>query len=151
MRAAPCWSRQSVKPPVEEPISRQILLAGSMAKSWSAPSNFTPPRLTYFPARLVTSMRDLWGNREPALSARVPSTETSPARIMACALGRDSAKPRSTTRASRRMGVDLAHIFAWAGSGATKHEVLGDGAQATGGVAVGREFSDGVGGEVVSD
>src|SRR5258707_3981923 len=36
-------------------------------------------------------------------------------------------------------------------SGATKHEVLGDGAQATGGVAVGREFRDGLGGEVVGD
>src|SRR5712675_3744009 len=122
-----------------------------MAKSWSAPSNFTPPRLTYFPARLVTSMRDSWGNREPALSARAPSTETSPARIIACALARESAKPRSTTRASRRLGVDFVRICNERRLSATKHQVLCDGAQATGGVAVGREFRDGFGGEVVSD
>src|SRR5712672_1076824 len=122
-----------------------------MVKSWRAPSNFTPPRLTYFPARLVTSIRASCGNREPALSARTPSTETSPARIMACALGRESARPRSTTKASRRLGVDFVRICNEHRLSATKYEVLCDGAQATGGVAVGREFHDGLGGEVVGD
>jgi hypothetical protein len=43
--AAPCCSRQSVKPPVELPASRQIFPCGVTPKSSSAPSSFSPPRL----------------------------------------------------------------------------------------------------------
>src|SRR6266478_6611965 len=52
-REAPCCKRQSVNPPVEEPMSRQIHPLGSIAKSASAPFNLTPPRLTNYCARFV--------------------------------------------------------------------------------------------------
>src|SRR5215472_15465071 len=47
-RAAPCRSRQSVKPPVEAPTSRQVLPLTSMHQCSRARSSLRPPRLTYF-------------------------------------------------------------------------------------------------------
>src|ERR1019366_2697223 len=45
-RTAPAWSRQSVKPPVEEPKSAAVIPSTSMLKCRSAPSSFKPPRPT---------------------------------------------------------------------------------------------------------
>src|SRR5258708_5394071 len=45
--AAPCLSRQSVKPPVDEPMSIQTKPAGSTPNSINAASSFSPPRLAY--------------------------------------------------------------------------------------------------------
>src|SRR2546430_150554 len=45
-RAAPRWSRQSVKPPVEAPTSRQTRPATFIWKASSAWASFSPPRLT---------------------------------------------------------------------------------------------------------
>ena len=44
--AAPCWSRQSVNPPVEAPTSRARRRVTSTAKRLSAASSFSPPRPT---------------------------------------------------------------------------------------------------------
>src|SRR5258707_4083238 len=125
---------------------------GSMAKSSSAPSNLRPARLTNFPARLLTSMRAAGEKRAPALSARVPSTKTSPARIMPCALAMESARPRSTTSASSRFGVDFA-VMAREGwlLGSANYQVLGDFAQAACSFAVGSKLRDGLAGEIVCD
>src|SRR5271157_735426 len=61
----------------------------------------------------------------PAFSARLASTATSPARIMACAFWRDSARPRSTRRRSRRLRGDLGGISYLLGAGAaTESEKL---------------------------
>ena len=45
-RAAPCCSRQSVKPPVEVPTSMQIAPATVIPNCSKRASSFTPPRLT---------------------------------------------------------------------------------------------------------
>ena len=45
--AAPRWSRQSVKPPVDAPTSRQRCRAASTPNVSSAPASLTPPRETY--------------------------------------------------------------------------------------------------------
>src|SRR4029077_16450316 len=113
MRDAPFCSKQSVKPPVDDPISRQIWPAGSIVKSARAPSSLRPARLAYFWVRLVTATRASSRIGEPALFARTSSTETSPARIMAWALIVDSARPRSTRRRSRRFleGLDFIHEY----------------------------------------
>src|ERR1051325_3247213 len=107
MRAAPCCNKQSVKPPVEEPRSRQIMFAGLTEKSARAPSSFSPPRLAYFCRRLETSMRDASEICAPAFSCFAPSTLTSPARIIAWAFWRDSASPRSSIKTSRRFFCDF--------------------------------------------
>ena len=75
-----------MKPPVEEPTSRQIRPVGSMRKSRSAPSSLKPPRLAYFCSRLLTSTNASSAMAAPDLLTRAPFTETSPARIIACAL-----------------------------------------------------------------
>src|SRR5258707_4523604 len=125
---------------------------GSMAKSSSAPSNLRPARLTNFPARLLTSMRAAGEKRAPALSARTRSTKTSPAKIMPCALARESAKPRSTSSASSRFGVDFA-VMAREGwlLGSANYQVLGDFAQAACSFAVGSKVRSGLAGEIVCD
>src|SRR2546422_952985 len=100
-RAAPRWSRQSVKPPVEAPTSRQTRPATFIWKASSAWASFSPPRLTNgerpwssTPASLAT--------RAPALLTRLPSTRTSPARMRRAACSRLSTSPRSTSRRSMR-------------------------------------------------
>ncbi len=45
-RAAPRWSRASVKPPVDAPASRQTRPRGSTPNASSAPASFSPPRET---------------------------------------------------------------------------------------------------------
>src|SRR5437899_5836624 len=106
-RAAPRWSRQSVKPPVEAPTSRQTRPATFIWKASSAWASFSPPRLTNgerpwssTPASLAT--------RAPALLPRLPSTRTSPARMRRAACSRLSTSPRPTSRRSirpRRAGL----------------------------------------------
>src|SRR5437016_4772164 len=94
--AAPRWSRQSVKPPVEAPTSAQILPRTSTLNVSRACTSFSPPRLTYG-ARPRTSISESVEASAPALSTRRPSTITSPARISRTAFSRDSASPRSTS------------------------------------------------------
>src|SRR6266478_5310898 len=88
-------------------MSRQIRPLGSILKSASAPSNLVPPRLTNFCARLGTSICASAAMGVPALSVRLPSTWTSPARTMASASFKDPAIPRSTSRRSSRIRVAL--------------------------------------------
>src|SRR5690349_14191207 len=135
-------------------MSRHTRALRSIAKSSRAPSNFNPPRLTNFPARAAISMRASCGKRVPALLTRVPSTETSPARIIACAFARESARPRSTSSVSRRFAVDFALIFNQRAARqlrATNHEVLGDFFQPGCGIAVRCELRDGFAGQIVRD
>ena len=54
-RAAPCWSRQSVKPPVDAPTSRHPVPATSRPKASSAFASFSPPRETNGGGRATSS------------------------------------------------------------------------------------------------
>src|SRR5262252_6113915 len=92
-------------------------------------------------------MRALSGIAAPAFSARLPSTLTSPARIMACAFWRDSAKPRSTTKTSSRLRVDLTLITRSLGS--AEHQEFRDRSQPLGFFAVQLEFANGFRGQIV--
>src|SRR5277367_4059475 len=100
---APFCSRQSVKPPVELPTSRQIFPEGERAKSVRAPSSFRPPRLTYFCGSPMSSMRASVGTWVPGLESFWPLTRTLPARRRAWARSREGARPRSKMRTSRRV------------------------------------------------
>lgn len=44
---APCFNKQSVKPPTDEPISAHVFPFGEIENLFNAASNFIPPRLTY--------------------------------------------------------------------------------------------------------
>ena len=98
-----------MKPPVEAPTSRQILPPTEMFQKPTAASSFSPPRETNL-GRDSTLMSEFSGKREPGLIRegcwRVPvfasETFTCPARISACALLRDSARPFSIRSMSRR-------------------------------------------------
>src|ERR1700687_4843214 len=127
----------------------QTRASGSIAKSSSAPSNLNPPRLTNLAARLLISICTCGGKNVPALSARAASTKTSPARIMAWALARDSARPRSTSRASSRMEVDFAVIARDERLGSANNQILGDFAQADRGFTVGSKLRDGLAGQII--
>src|SRR6516165_2499556 len=87
-------------------------------------------------------MRALSGIAAPAFSARLPSTLTSPARIIACAFWRDSAIPRSTTRTSSRLRVDLT-VMTRSLLGSPEHEEFRDGSQSLGPCAVRLELDNG--------
>src|SRR5213594_553325 len=100
-RAAPRWSRQSVKPPVEAPTSRQTRPAAFIWKASSAWASFSPPRLTNG-ERPWSSTHASLATRAPALLTRLPSTRTSPARMRRAACSRLSTSPRSTSRRSMR-------------------------------------------------
>src|SRR5215469_12576972 len=93
---------QSVKPPVEAPISRQTLSRTSICQCSSARSSFNPPRLTYLRSSPSKRMALAAETCAPALSTFCSSTITFPARIKACALSRDAARPRSTRTLSSR-------------------------------------------------
>src|SRR5215467_859024 len=81
------------------------------------------------------------GNGVPALSARLPSTSTSPARIKALAFSSDSARPRSTRSRSRRCRTGFGFIGARKLRSA-KDEILGDFPKARAAFRVGRKLSD---------
>src|SRR5699024_5596970 len=96
----PFCKAQSVKPPVDEPISTMILLFTVIEKSLSAFSNFKPPRPTYgiglpFTVKGMSSFTFI-----PGLSIRDCSVYTSPAMIIRLALPRVSARFRSTNNTS---------------------------------------------------
>ena len=95
-------SRQSVKPPVEAPTSRQDMPAGSTARSASAPASFSPPRETKRLGSPRRRTRDSVFTWVPGLSTGASSTSTWPARISASARLRVGASPSSTRRWSSR-------------------------------------------------
>ncbi len=96
-RAAPAWSRQSVKPPVEAPTSTQSRPTTSTSNASSAFCSFSPPRETKRGGRSTSSAASS-ATCSPGLSC----PGTSPASTSACACARDSASPRSTRSTSRR-------------------------------------------------
>ncbi len=74
---APRCSRQSVKPPVPAPTSRQTRPAGSIAKWSSAAASLRPARETNGSRGPATSRRASTATAVPALSTRRPSTSTA--------------------------------------------------------------------------
>ena len=129
--AAPRCSRQSVKPPVDCPTSRQQNPDTSSAVCASAPSSFKPPRETNLSISLAsTSSATSSSNVTPGLVSgtrvclRPTSVNTCPAAISRCAAVRDGARPRSTRSRSARMG--LRQIFGFFPNGmmtAKSHEI----------------------------
>src|SRR5439155_1374592 len=110
-RAAPRCSRQSVKPPVEAPTSRQTRPATFIWKASSAWTSFSPPRPTNGVRPWTSTLASL-ATRAPALSTRLPSTSTSPARRRRAACSRLSTSPRSTsTRSIRTRATGLVTPF----------------------------------------
>ena len=99
--AAPRWSRQSVKPPVDAPISAHTQPAGWIWKASSAAASLKPPRLTYGAAwrSSIPASSAIW---RPGLSTTTSPRCTSPARISRWACDRFSASPRSTSNSSSR-------------------------------------------------
>ena len=93
-----------MKPPVEAPRSAQIRPAGSIGKTSSAPSSLSAPRETYRcgAAPSLSRIGAAGSTSAPGLSTRASPTTTAPAITSACALARDSASPRSTSRTSIR-------------------------------------------------
>jgi len=136
-----------VKPPVDEPISRHGPPVGSMAKSWRAPSNFRPPRLTYFPRAAGDFDARLLGEkkREPALSARAAIYGNFAGENHTLRFWRGNRLSRApTTRAIEALGSGFGPHVSEQRSGATKHQVLCDGAQGDSRASpVRREFGDG--------
>src|ERR1700723_986759 len=97
---------QSVKPPVEAPMSTQGR-PGSKMDQWArACSSLRPPRLTYLRSEPRRRMEASAGMEAPGLSMRCSLTRTRPARMRAWARSRDAAWPLSTRSLSRR-------IFSW--------------------------------------
>src|SRR5918992_4377475 len=99
-RSAPRWRRTSVKPPVEAPTSRARRPAGSTSSASSAWSSFSPPRETKR-GGCVSSSSTASSTCWPAFS----KPGTRPAITSAWACERDSARPRSTRRTSRRFFI----------------------------------------------
>src|SRR6202021_1861639 len=93
---------QSVKPPVEAPISTQARPEREMDQWARARSSLRPPRLTYFRSEPRRRMTDSTGGGVPGLSMRCPSTRTRPARMRAWARSREAACPWSTRSLSSR-------------------------------------------------
>ncbi len=101
--AAPFCSIQSVKPPVEAPISIQTRPFKASPKLSTAFSSFSPPRLTYFCPVPFTSICILFKSKEaPALSSLCPSTKTFPDMMIAFAFSREGASPSLTSNVSKR-------------------------------------------------
>src|SRR3954452_6744683 len=101
--SAPACSRQSVKPPVEAPTSRQRRPAGSTPSASSALRSLIPPRETYGGGASTpssTSGSTSWPGLA-ALASPGPS-RTWPAITAAAARLRDAKSPRSASRESRR-------------------------------------------------
>src|SRR4051794_11015389 len=100
--AAPSWSRESVKPPVEAPTSsaRRPRTSGP-PNAATALASLTPPRETKR-GRSSTSTTASSRTICPALLARSPPTRTSPAMTDAAARERESNRPRWCSRVSNR-------------------------------------------------
>ena len=95
--AAPCWSAQSVKPPVEAPQSstRAPSRNGPRSKCSTAPSSLAPARLTHRgggPCTTIASPGPTW---RAALVAGAPPTVTRPAAMSAWARSRLVGQPPS--------------------------------------------------------
>ena len=93
---APCLSKQSVKPPLEAPISIASLPSQLTPKASIAASSLSPPRLTYFFELLSTAT--VFGgtsNEYAGFFITLPSTVTAPARINPFASVRLAASPIS--------------------------------------------------------
>ena len=101
-RPAPRCNRQSVKPPVEVPTSRQIFPTTSICQCLRACSSLRPPRLTYLRSSPRRRMSAEPSTPAPAFSIFCPFTSTLPARISAWARSRDFATPRSSNNLSSR-------------------------------------------------
>ena len=91
---------QSVKPPVDAPISIQIQPFRSIGNEASAFSSLSPPRLTYFKLLPLTSISASSKNVLPALSSRCPATKTLPSMIIIFAFSLEGASPFFTRRTS---------------------------------------------------
>ena len=111
--AAPCCSRQSVKPPVDWPTSRQCKPVTSMPVLCNAASSFSPPREMYLASVLSsTCSLALTGISSPFLETFFQATPSStrhctvPA-IRRWACERVVAKPCSTRKRSARMGMGV--------------------------------------------
>ena len=99
--AAPRWSTQSVKPPVEAPASSTRRPATSTAKVASAASSFSPPRLTNRgPGR--ARHRLVGGDQARHLERRRAPHGDPPAATAGWASLRLVASPRRTSSASSR-------------------------------------------------
>src|SRR5258705_9529925 len=93
---------QSVKPPVEDTMSREGRPVSEMDQWAMACSSLRPPRLTYLrsePRRRMAAATEI---EVPGLSMRCSSTRTRPARMRAWARSREAAWPWSTRSLSRR-------------------------------------------------
>ena len=97
---APDESIQSVKPPVEAPMSIHILSVSSIGKNSIALSSLSPPRLTYLRLSPLSSIGSAVSNFVPGLSSLTPSTKIFPSIMRAFALSLDSAIPLFTTNTS---------------------------------------------------
>src|SRR5258706_6726402 len=106
-RRAPCLRRQSVKPPVDEPISMHLNPVASIPNLFRAASNFNPPRLIYLfsgesPLILIAASA---AKSSDGFATRFSSTSTTPDITSAWALVRESAKPPLTSNLSMRSRV----------------------------------------------
>ena len=111
-RAAPRWSRQSTKPPVEAPTSSAERPATSIPNVSSAASSFSPARETNR-GRSLRARAAPESTRVPALSPTCPPTSTNPAMIRARAAVRLGARPRENTSSSRRMRAPRGTVAAY--------------------------------------
>src|SRR3954462_9454027 len=101
--AAPAWSRQSVKPPVDAPTSRQRRPAGAIPSASSALRSLIPPRDTY--GRGASTPSSTSGSTScPGLAARASPGPRRPwpAMTAAAARVREGKSPRSASKESRR-------------------------------------------------
>src|SRR5690554_2438413 len=102
-RAAPACSRQSVKPPVDWPTSRQMRPRTSSPPCASAPASLSPPRETKRSDSSGSTSSPAPGHSScEGLRTGVPSARTRPAAMASCARVREAASPRSTSSASAR-------------------------------------------------
>src|SRR5581483_9481841 len=100
-RAAPRFSRQSVKPPVEAPTSRQSRPATSTPSASRALASFSPPReAKRRPSSTISSASS--ATSWPGFTSLGPlgPSRTRPARIEAAASLRERARPRAARRLS---------------------------------------------------
>jgi hypothetical protein len=98
---APCWSRQSVKPPVDAPTSRQLRPAGRCPGPRGRRRASRRPATRSAP-RLAQPHLGVGRTRVPGLSTTAPSTSTWPAITSACAFARLSARPSATALVEAR-------------------------------------------------
>ena len=73
---APCCSKQSEKPPVDDPTSMQLLSWGERLNAFNAYSSLSPPLLTYFLGSLSMSMLSDWRTSWLLFKAKLPFTFT---------------------------------------------------------------------------